>query len=131
MTILLDSSVLIDVLNHRKGRQKFLHELVSRNDRLACCAVTVAEIHAGMRAPEARDTEELLSSLDYIDTTRGAARRAGLLKSAWAKKGVALSLPDVLIAAVAIEHDLALATDNLKYYPMPELRLIALPAQPR
>jgi predicted nucleic acid-binding protein len=131
MTILLDSSVLIDALNHRKGRQEFLHELVSRTDRLACCAVTVAEIHAGMRPEEARDTEELLNSLDYVDISRNAARRAGALKRVWAKKGVTIALPDVLIAAVAIEHGLALATDNRKHYPMPELRLIDLPEPPR
>jgi tRNA(fMet)-specific endonuclease VapC len=131
MTILLDTSVLIDVLNRRKGRREFLRELVSRNDRLACCAVTVAEIYARARTAEARDTEELLNSLQYFDLDRGAARRAGRLKSAWARKGITLGLPDVLIAAVAIEHNLALATDNGKHYPMPELRMIPLPEPPR
>jgi predicted nucleic acid-binding protein len=131
MTILLDTSVLIDVLNRRKGRREFLRELVNRNDRLACCVVTVAEIYAGTKAAEARDTEELLNSLQYFDLDRGAARRAGLLKSAWARKGVTLGLPDVLIAAVAIQHNLVMATDNRKHYPMPELRLIDLPAHPR
>lgn len=131
MTILLDTSVLIDVLNRRKGRREFLRELANRNHRLACCAVTVAEIYAGTRPAEARDTEKLLNSLQYFDLDRGAARRAGLLKGAWARKGVTLALPDVLIAAVAIEHNLALATDNQKDYPMPELRLIALPEPAR
>jgi predicted nucleic acid-binding protein len=131
MTILLDTSVLIDVLNRRNGRREFLRESVSRNDRFACCAVTVAEIYAGMRTTEARDTEELLNSLEYFDLGRGAAMRAGLLKGIWARKGVTLELPDVLIAAVAIEHDLAFATDNRKHYPMPELRLIDLPEPPR
>jgi predicted nucleic acid-binding protein len=131
MTILLDSSVLIDALNQRKRRHQFLGDLVVRNDRLACCAVTVAEIYAGMRPAEARGTEALLGSLEYIDIDRASARRAGLLKSEWSKKGVTLALPDLLIAAVAIEHDLALATDNLKHYPMPELRMIPLPEHPR
>jgi predicted nucleic acid-binding protein len=131
MTILLDTSVLIDVLNRRKGRREFLRESVSRNDRFACCAVTVAEIYAGMRTTEVRDTDELLNSLEYFDLSRGAARRAGLLKGAWARNGVTLELPDILIAATAIEHDLALATDNLKHYPMPELRMIPLPEHPR
>jgi predicted nucleic acid-binding protein len=131
MTILLDTNVLIDVLNRRKGRREFLSELVSRNDRLACCSVTVAEVYAGMRTAEAGDTNELLNSLEYFDLSRNAARRAGLLKGAWARKGITLELPDVLIAAVAIEHDLALATDNRKHYPMPELRMIPLPDRSR
>jgi predicted nucleic acid-binding protein len=131
MTILLDTNVLIDVLNGRKGRREFLRELALRNDRFACCAVTVAEVYAGMRPTEARDTEELMESLDYFDLSSGAARRAGLLKGVWARKGVTLELPDVLIAMVAIEHDLALATGNRKHYPMPELHLIPLPERPR
>jgi predicted nucleic acid-binding protein len=53
------------------------------------------------------------------------------LKGAWARKGVTLELPDILIAAVAIEHGLALATDNLRHYPMPELRIVPLPEHPR
>jgi len=129
MTILLDSSVLIDALNHRKGRHAFLGELVSRNERLACCAITVAEIYAGMKPKEARDTAELLASLEYFETTRTVAQRAGTLKSAWAAKGVTLSLPDALIAAVAIEYDLVLATENRKDFPMPDLRLLALPGR--
>jgi predicted nucleic acid-binding protein len=131
MTILVDTSVLIDALNQRKSRREFLRDRVLRNDRLACCAVTVAEIYAGMRPAEVRATGELLASLEYVDISRGAARRAGLLKSVWAKKGVALALPDLLIAAVAIEHDLALATDNREHYPMSELRLVTLPDRPR
>ena len=128
MTILLDTSVVIDALNRRGGRHQFLRGLLHQGHRLACCAITVAEVYAGMRPREARATEEFLAALEYFETTRTAARSAGILKSAWAHKGTTLGLPDVLVAAVALEHGLALATDNRRHFPMPELELFPLPA---
>jgi predicted nucleic acid-binding protein len=56
------------------------------------------------------------------------ARRAGTLKAAWARKGITLTLPDVMIAATALEHYAGLATDNRKHFPMPELQFIAMPS---
>ena len=47
---------------------------------------------------------------------------AGLLKRDYSRKGVTLATTDVTIAAVAIHHQLTLITDNLKHYPMKELR---------
>lgn len=127
MTILLDTSVLIDALNQRGGRREFLLKLVEQGHDLASCAVTVAEIYAGMRPAEARKTSAWLASLIYYETTQSAAKRAGDLKASWAKKGRTLALPDALIAAVAIEHGLSLATENVKDFPMHELHLLPLP----
>jgi len=128
MTVLLDTSVLIDVLNGRRQRLEFVRSLAEEGHLLACCAITIAEVCAGMRHGEARATGDLLSGLEYFDTSRVVARRAGHLKAAWAAKGRTLALPDVLIAAIALEYGLTFATDNRKHFPMPELKLLALPA---
>jgi predicted nucleic acid-binding protein len=128
MIVLLDTSVVIDVLRNRNGRRDFLAALLDRGDRLACCAVTIAEIHAGMRPPEAKETDQFLSALEYLETTPSAARRAGSLKAAWGAKGTTLGLADALIAAVALEHHAHLATDNGRHFPMPELRMVRLPS---
>ena len=127
MIVLLDTSVVIDALNARAGIRRFLQEQLQAYNTLACCAITIAEVYAGMRRHEAQATGEFLDALDYYDTTRPIARRAGDLKAAWARKGQTLALPDVLIAAVALEHGLTLATANRKHFPMPELKLLPLP----
>lgn len=127
MIILLDTSVLIDALNGRAEIRSFLQEHLRAHHALACCAITIAEVHAGMRRHEAPATSEFLDALDYYEATRAIARRAGDLRAAWSRKGHTLSLPDVLIAAVALEHGLALATANHKHFPMPELHLLPLP----
>ncbi len=127
MIVLLDTSVVIDALNARAGIRRFLQEQLQAYNTLACCTITIAEVYAGMRRHEAQATGEFLDVLDYYDTTRPIARRAGDLKAAWARKGKTLALPDVLIAAVALEHGLTLATANCEHFPMPELKLLPLP----
>jgi len=126
MIILLDTSVVVDVLNARAGSRQFLEVQLYAGHTLACCAITTAEVYAGMRKHEAKATDEFLSQLAYYESTRAVARRAGHLKADWARKGQTLALPDVLIAAVALEYGLALATGNRKHFPMPELNLLAV-----
>jgi predicted nucleic acid-binding protein len=124
---LLDTSVIIDVLNGRHNRDALLKGLLSQGDLLACCAVNITEVYAGMRPKEETKTEALLRSLDYYEINWEVAKRAGLLKRDYSSKGQTLSLPDTTIASVALEYDLTLITDNVKHYPMPELKLYQLP----
>jgi hypothetical protein len=49
------------------------------------------------------------------------------LKRDYARKGVALTIADTTIAAVALLHELTLMTDNSKDFPMKELALYPLP----
>lgn len=123
---LLDSDIIIDVLNNKHGRSAILRKLLEQGQLLACCEVSVAEVYAGLQPTEEARTEELLQSLEYYAVTWGIARRAGLLKRDWARKGVTLSIADILIAAVALEYNLTLITANLKHYPMSDLQLYPL-----
>jgi len=127
MICLIDSSVLIDTLNGRRGRSRFLTELFEHDIVLACCSVNVTEIYMGMRAGEEAKTEKLLRSLEFYEVTWEAAQLAGELFREWRKKGQTLGVADVTIAAVALTHNLTLLTDNHKHFPMPQLRLVPLP----
>ena len=124
---LLDTSVIVDAINGKRARVQFLDGLVEQRNLLACCSINVTEVYAGMRPHEANVTEALLRSLRFFEVTWGIARRAGELKSEWAKQGHTLALPDVTIAAVTLAHGLILATDNRKHFPMPELQFLTLP----
>src|SRR5258705_11941884 len=126
MIILLDTSVVVDALNARAGTRRFLQDQLYAGHALACCAITTAEVYAGMRKHEAKATDEFLDQLAYYESTRAVAQRAGHLKADWARKGQTLALLDVLIAAVALEYGLALAAGNRQHFPMPELNLLAV-----
>jgi len=101
--------------------------LVETGDTLACSVVTLAEIYAGIRPEEFAATERFLDGLEHYDLDSRLARDAGLLQNEWAKKGRALEVIDLIIAATALAHNLVLMTDNRKDFPMPQLTLYALP----
>jgi predicted nucleic acid-binding protein len=126
-TYLLDTSIIIDALNGKRGRRELLLGLVKQGHLLACCPINVTEIYAGMRPKEEAATEEFLRSLEYYHLTWPVARMAGLLKRDLARKGTTVTVADATIAAVALVHELTLMTDNVKDFPMKELNLYALP----
>jgi predicted nucleic acid-binding protein len=126
-TYLLDTNVIIDALNQKKGRNAFLLDLAEQGHTLACCAVSVAEIYAGVRMKEELRTLDLLSSLQFFPITFRVAELAGRLKQLHGRRGKTLSIPDTMIAAVALDNQLILLTDNVKDFPMKELRLQPLP----
>ncbi len=124
---LLDTTVIVDTINRKKGRDEFLDGLLVHRNLLACCSINVTEVYAGMSPHEAKITGELLRSLKFYDVTWEIAQLAGELQNRWRKKGHSLSLPDVTIAAVALARGLTLLTDNRKHFPMPELVFRPLP----
>jgi predicted nucleic acid-binding protein len=127
MNLLLDTSVLIDVLRAKKRRRDLLASLVRANHDLATTILNVAELYSGMRPHEESATEALLSSLRCFDFTPAAARLAGRLKFDFARKGRTLALADMIIAAIALENSCHLLTDNPKDFPIPSLNLYPLP----
>jgi predicted nucleic acid-binding protein len=126
-TYLVDTSVIIDALNQKRGRWQLLGSMVAAGDNLAVSVVTVMEIYAGMRPHESRITESFLSGLSHYEVDLELARYAGLLKNEWARQGRTIPATDVLIAATALAHKLMLMTDNRKDFPMMELALYPLP----
>jgi predicted nucleic acid-binding protein len=121
--LLLDTTVLLDVLRARQNRRSLLAELLAGGHTLATAAINIGEVYSGMRPEEQTRTEAFLSRLDCYPLSCAIARRAGALKSAWAQKGKTLSLADMIVAATALEHGLTLMTDNRKDFPLPELKL--------
>jgi predicted nucleic acid-binding protein len=124
---LLDTSVLIDAINNKKGRRELLKDLLKQGNILACCPINIAEVYAGMRPQEEQTTKIFLQSLDLYPLTFPVSELAGTLKRDYSKKGQTLNLADALIAATALHNSLALLTDNTKDFPMKDLDLYPLP----
>ena len=125
MIILLDTTVLIDVLRARANRRSQLVDLVEGGHTLATSALNIGEVYAGMRTGEEAKTDVFLSGLECYPITSAIARRAGTLKSKWAQRGRTLTLADMLVAATALEHNLTLMTDNRKDFPVAGLHLLS------
>jgi predicted nucleic acid-binding protein len=109
--LLVDTDVFID---HLRGVKR----LPRRGSRLAYSIVTRAELFAGPehQLPIAR---RLLGSLDEIPVDRRVAERAGEIR-----RTTGLRLPDALIAATALIHELPLRTRNVDdFRRVPGLRV--------
>lgn len=143
--MLLDTDILIDLLRGNKGAEDFLYALPEDSSH-CCSAITVAEIHSGMREGERQRTTELIESLIVLPVTKEIAEIAGMFRrehkedsdSIGAKRtgrkaippeaprklrGFELELDDCLIAATAAVKGLELATRNTRHYPMPGVRV--------
>ena len=118
MTILVDTSVLIDHLRGDKAAHGALAAAVDAGDRLVYSVVTKVEILAGMRAGEEMATRRLLDALDRLDVDDPIAERAGFLASRYLRSHPGVDPIDFIIAATAELHRATLWTRNLKHFPM-------------
>jgi predicted nucleic acid-binding protein len=67
MRLLLDTSVLIDVLRLHHGRRELLAELARDGHTLATRALNVAELYAGMPPEEEESrTENFIDAFDCM-----------------------------------------------------------------
>jgi predicted nucleic acid-binding protein len=99
--VLLDTDVLID---HIRGRH------VAQIDGSMASVVTRTELFAGNEREEPAVTA-LLGRITELEVTVDIARRAGRIR-----RTTGLDIADALIAATALEHDLALMTRNLRHF---------------
>lgn len=125
---LLDTTVLIAHLRGDAEVSQLLLDLLSDGHHLGICCINVAEVDRGLRPAERKRAKELIERLEYLDTTREAARRAGRYQADLQRKGRTLQTADAIVAGTARVHGAVLVTDNLSDFPMADLVVQGLPA---
>ena len=123
--VLLDTSVLINLLHRRENTVGMIRDLTLRGFALAICPINIAEVYAGIRKGEEKRTEELFSGFQWLPLTREIARKAGEIVSTKRRGGRTHALDDMIIAATAIHYGYSLLTDNRKDFEVPEVRLFS------
>ena len=118
MTLLLDTSVLIDHLRGDSVAREALAGAAVQGHRLASSVLVKVEVLAGMRPAEERRTRRLLDTLDWIEVDDDIAERAGLLANRYLPSHPGVDPVDHVIAATAELHDAVLWTRNVKHFPM-------------
>lgn len=118
MTVLIDTSVLIDHLRGDHAAQRALAEAARQGERLVCSVVTRVEVLAGMWPSEETATRRLLDALDWLPVDEETAERAGLLANRYLRSHPGVDPVDFIIAATADGLDAALWSRNVKHFPM-------------
>lgn len=95
---------------------------LQRSGLPACSALSVLEVQLGVKKGAEEKTDCFLRSLRIFDVTALIANKATQLIREYKPKGMTIDLPDAVIAATCILHDLILVTYNTKHYPIEELK---------
>ena len=127
MSFLLDTNVCIEIL---RGRNPNLQERLQQagQENLAICAIVRAELLCGARL--ARDPARELARLAVFDELQDypfdsiAAEQYSLIRVHLQQQGRLIGAYDLLIAAIALAHNLTLVTHNTSEFSrVPGLRL--------
>jgi predicted nucleic acid-binding protein len=120
--ILLDTTVLIDVLRGRPAADRVL-AMRRYGDVPLTSAINVEEVIRGLRPVEATASGRLFDGLRIVPIRRPEAEQAGQWRRGFASRGVALSQADCLIAAACHSAGATLATANVRQFPMRAVRV--------
>ncbi len=115
VTVLVDTSVLIDHLRGNAAARDYIRGLVVVP---IASEVTRVEILRGLRTAERDATERLFDALQWVAVDEAIARRAGELGRRWDRHRPGIALADLIIAATAEHLGADLATTNVRHFPM-------------
>lgn len=126
--VLLDTTVVIDVLKERPRTTERFLELESTGDVPHVCAITVEEVSAWLRPRERERAAAMFEGLSIAPLGLAEGRLAGWWRRRYRTSGRTLTQADALIAAAAAGIGARLATGNVKDFPMRELEVEHWPA---
>ena len=130
MSVILDTSILIGL---QRGDRVVKMEIESLSRHFpATPSITflnVFEYLIGIRMLTKRRPQaiKLLENFDVINTTAKTAEVMASLRSKYDKRGMMLSLSDLLIAGLAIENDMVLVTSDRDFEGIKELKVKFVP----
>jgi predicted nucleic acid-binding protein len=125
---LLDTTVLIAHLRGDEGVTNLLLDLLVDRHLLGTSSVNVAEVERGIRPKDRKAAGALLTRLRFLETTREAATRAGRYQAEFDRRGLTIHTADALVAGTARTHGAILLTDNVRDFPMRDIKIEAPPA---
>lgn len=121
--VLLDTTVLIDLLRGRTRAVDRLRAMRVAGDQPYICAINVEEVERGARPGEHEAVTRLIAGLQIAPLGRAEGSRAGRWRQDHAARGITLSQADCLVASAAVGIGARLATGNPKDFPMADLVL--------
>lgn len=120
MSVVLDTSVLIDALRGREEVRRALNAFSSGVGMYS--AITFSELLAGVHdAENEKALTMFLGPFRFCEVTEPVARQAGALRRLYGAGGLALT--DALIAATALVHGAVLVTRDRIFSRIPGLRV--------
>ncbi len=117
--IILDTNILINILR-KENRGKQWKDFL-KDKSIAFTTISAFELFFGAELSEKREqnmkaVQGLVQQFPVLALSLKSAYLAGIIYSGLQKKGLMFELNDIYIAAITLEHDAELATDNINHY---------------
>jgi predicted nucleic acid-binding protein len=119
--VLLDTTVLIDLLRGRADARRRLIALRDAEDAPYVCAINVEETVRGLKPREHAPARAFFTGLRIVPLGAAEGWQAGEWRREFARRGRTLAQADCLVAAAAHSLGGRLATGNPRDFPMREL----------
>jgi tRNA(fMet)-specific endonuclease VapC len=118
MSFLLDTDTCSAHLKRPAG---LIHRFVQHSGRLFIPAIALGELYAWAyrrKQPSSllRQISDLLADMPVLDFDSACAEKFGQLRGTLQQQGISVPTTDLMIASVALLHDLTLVTHNLADY---------------
>lgn len=115
--MLLDSTVLIDLLDGRDAAEQKLEELVETDTPVSISTLSVYEVGLGLQKSEREEFDEILASVVVLPLGLGESYRALSIQRTLYDRGEPIGDVDSLIAATAAESaDSRVLTRNVNEF---------------
>ena len=126
MRYLLDTDVVIDVSRGINIAVARVDAWFVADDEVSICAIQISEFFAGVAPTERERQQRFLGAFVVWEIGWRAALHAGAYRHDFARRGVQMSTPDALIAAVAWDYSATLVTRNRRHFPMTDIRIVTI-----
>ena len=128
MSFLLDTNICSAHLKRPAG---LMHRFIQHSGRLHIATIVLGELYTWAfhrKDPSwliAKIENDLLTDVTVFDFDSDCAMRFGKVRGQLLQQGISVSRVDLMIASMALAHDLTLVTDNTKHFDqVPGLRLV-------
>lgn len=116
--ICLDTNVLIAHKRAKKAvkDKTLLYQLTLESYQFAVSIITVYELLRGDNSDEDLYWKAMFSNMKILPFDLGCAEQAARIYKDLKQKGMLIETEDLLIGATALQHNLKLATHNVKHF---------------
>ena len=118
MTVLVDTSIIVDHLRNDPRAVSLLTELFESEERVWAATPTRTEVLAGIRRNEGEAMAELFEVMSWVEIDVAVADVAGELARQYRRSHSGSDTTDYLVAAAAASIGARLVTLNVRHYPM-------------
>ncbi|NLF68455.1 MAG: type II toxin-antitoxin system VapC family toxin [Candidatus Anammoximicrobium sp.] len=126
MSYLLDTNIVSAHLRRPAG---LTHRFIQHSGRLSIPTLVLAELYAWAYGrdnptPLLEKIRRLLDDVELLGFDQDTAERFGIIQTQLLRRGITVNPVDLMIASVALVHDLTVVTHNTKdFQNIPGLRL--------